>query len=74
MDRLLVRPAEVAEILGLGRTKVCELLASGALPSVRIGKSVRVPLDELRYWIDARVQAGDDLHADDRTNSWKAAR
>jgi excisionase family DNA binding protein len=28
------------------------LLANGTLPSIRIGKSVRVPLDKLRQWIE----------------------
>ena len=56
MDKLLIRPSEVADLLGLGRTKVYEMLASGELPSVRIGKSVRVPLGALRQWVDERAK------------------
>ncbi len=37
MDRLLLRPAEAAEAIGIGRSKVYELLASGDLPSIRSG-------------------------------------
>ncbi len=48
MERLLLRPIEAAEAIGVGRSKVYELLASGELPSIRIGSSVRVPLDSLR--------------------------
>lgn len=55
MDRLLLRPIEAAEAIGIGRSKVYELLASGELPSIRIGSSVRVPVDALRDWI-ARKQ------------------
>ncbi len=51
MEKLLLRPAEAAEVLGLGRSKTYELLASGALPSVRIGRSLRVPVEALRAWI-----------------------
>ena len=51
MDRLLLRPTEAAEAIGIGRSKIYELLASGELPSIRIGGSVRVPLDALRDWI-----------------------
>ena len=52
-DKLLLRPAEAAEALGISRSKVYELLASGTLPSVRIGGgSVRVPVEALRKWID----------------------
>src|SRR5690242_11582917 len=55
MDRLLVRPSEAAEILGLGRSKVYAMLATGELPCVKIGKSVRVPLDALHRWVNART-------------------
>lgn len=40
--RLLFRPEEAAEVLGLGRTKVYELIASGELRSVKIGSARRV--------------------------------
>lgn len=52
MDKLLLRPTEAAETIGIGRSKVYELLASGELPSIRIGGSVRIPLDRLREWIE----------------------
>lgn len=55
MDRLLLRPNEAAEAIGVGRSKVYELLASGELPSIRIGGSVRVPVDVLREWIARRL-------------------
>ena len=55
MDKLLLRPVEAAEAIGIGRSKIYELLASGELPSIRIGSSVRVPVDALRAWIDRRL-------------------
>ena len=51
MEKLLLRPVEAAEAIGISRSKIYELLASGELPSVRIGASVRVPVDALRAWI-----------------------
>lgn len=53
--RIALRPAEAAEAIGIGRSKVYELLASGELPSIRIGGSVRVPVDALRAWIDRQL-------------------
>ncbi len=53
--KLLFRPAEVAEAIGIGRSKVYALLASGELPSIRIGGSVRVPVNALRAWIDRQL-------------------
>lgn len=48
---MLLKPYEVTEILGLGRSKVYEMLACGELPSVRIGKVIRVPKASLETWI-----------------------
>lgn len=55
MDRLLLRPSEAAETIGIGRSKVYELLASGELPSIKIGNSLRVPVDALRAWIERQL-------------------
>ena len=52
MEKLLLKPAEVSEMAGLGKSKTYELIAAGVIPSVRIGKSVRVPAGLLREWID----------------------
>lgn len=51
-DRLLLRPSEVAKLLGVGRSKVYELIATGVIPSLRLGKCVRVQADRLRKWIE----------------------
>ncbi len=50
-DRLLYRPAEAAALLGIGRTKVYDLILSGALPSVQIGSARRVPADALTKFV-----------------------
>jgi len=39
---------EAAEAIEVSRSKVYVLLGSGELPSVRVGGSVRVPLDQLQ--------------------------
>ena len=43
MDKLLLRPAEAAVVLSLGRSKVYELMRLGLLPSVKIGGARRIP-------------------------------
>ena len=57
MEKLLLTATEASEAIGIGRTRIYELLASGELPSVRIGRSVRVPTEALKRWIQER-QAG----------------
>ncbi len=54
MEPLLLRPTEVATLLGLGRSTIFALLAAGDLPVIRIGRSVRVPRAALELWIDER--------------------
>jgi excisionase family DNA binding protein len=43
MNRLLLTPTEAAEALGIGRSKVYDLMRQGLLESVRIGGCRRVP-------------------------------
>jgi len=44
---LFVRPREAAAMIGAGRSKIYELIASGEIPSVRIGGMLRVPVAAL---------------------------
>ena len=55
-DKLLLRPAEAAEQLGVSRTRCYQLLKAGTIPSVKIGSSIRVPTGQLKAWIDDRVK------------------
>ena len=55
---LLVRPLEAAHLIGVGRTKIYELLGSGTLPCIRIGSRIRIPVAALKRWIDAQTVHG----------------
>ena len=48
---LLVRPEDAARALGVGRTKVYELMRSGALRSVRVGDLRRIPVAALDEFV-----------------------
>ena len=51
MDKLLLKPNEVAQILGIGRSLTYELIAQGLIPSVRLGRCIRVPSESLKRWL-----------------------
>lgn len=51
MEKLLLTPEETAEVMGIGRSKVYELLREGALESVRIGGSRRVPTAAVEEYV-----------------------
>jgi excisionase family DNA binding protein len=46
-EPILLTPAEAARALGIGRSKLYELLQTGVLESVRIGACRRIPVDAL---------------------------
>lgn len=47
MDKLLLTPVEAAALLGIGRSKVYELMRTGTLASVRIDNCRRIPVEDL---------------------------
>jgi len=51
MEKLLLKPEEVQEVLCIGRSKVYEMLASGELPSIRVGRCLRISRISLEQWI-----------------------
>jgi excisionase family DNA binding protein len=56
-NKLLFKPVEAAEAMGVSRAKAYELIANGTIPSIRLGGSVRVPVDALREWIQSQTKA-----------------
>jgi excisionase family DNA binding protein len=50
--RLLLRIPEAAKVLGLGRTKIYELIAAGELPVIHVGRAVRVSVTALQKWVE----------------------
>jgi len=48
---------DVQQLLGIGRTKAYELVATGELPAVRIGRCIRVNRNELDEWLQDRRYA-----------------
>ena len=51
VERLLLTPTEAAETLGIGRSKMYELLMAGVVESVLIGTARRVPAEALGDYI-----------------------
>ena len=56
LQRLLLRIPEVAETPGIGRTKIYELIATGVLPTIRVGRAVRISVSTLQKWVEEREQ------------------
>ena len=54
--RVLLTAREAAELLRVSTRTLWGLTASGRVPFVRIGRSVRYPHDELLRWIGEQTQ------------------
>ena len=52
MEPLLYKPPQAQEILNLGRSKIYELITTGELRSVRVGRSLRIPASALREYVE----------------------
>ncbi len=50
-ELLLLRVDQAAKMLQIGRNKVYQLAATGEIPSLHIGRQLRIPAEELRAWI-----------------------
>lgn len=61
MEKLLLTPEEAGAALGVGRSRVYDLMRTRQLPSVRIGKSRRVPAAAVRAFVDQLTEETSDL-------------
>lgn len=67
-ERMLLKPAEAADVLGIGRSKLYELLQAGTLHSVRIGACRRIPIDALSDLVSRLREASALTAASDDEN------
>jgi excisionase family DNA binding protein len=61
-EKLLLSVPEAAEMLGISRSHLYQLIQLGKLPVVRLGASVRIP----RVWLERYIE--------DSVQAWVAAR
>lgn len=52
MERMLLTLPEVATILGISKERCYSIAREGILPTVRIGRQIRVDNEQLYRWID----------------------
>jgi excisionase family DNA binding protein len=51
MEQLMYRPADAAQVLGMGRTAVFALIKSGQLRSIKLGGARFISADALRAFV-----------------------
>lgn len=68
--KLLLRVDEAAKACSLGRSKMYQLIAAGEIPSVKIGRSVRIPLLALREWVTHRTNSATEAESLSARRLW----
>ena len=61
-DKLLLSATEVANLLGLSRPSVYQLMRRADFPLVRLGGRVFVPTEMLKKWLDRQVQNDEEVN------------
>src|SRR4030042_1869532 len=56
-ERLLLKPAEVVGMLGVSRGKVYEMVHTGEIPSIRMGRRIGIPRKAVEKWIAEHCNA-----------------
>jgi len=56
-DVVLLKAVQIASLLGVSRSQAYMMMATGILPVVRIGRSVRVPKSALAEWIKNKTES-----------------
>lgn len=51
MEKLIYTTNEVSELLGIGLSKVYELLSQNVLPHVKVGRKYLIPKRGLEKWL-----------------------
>lgn len=60
MEKILLKPAEAAKVLGVGRSLIYELIAQRKIPSVRLGRCLRIPTESLNTWLKIQEKQRQD--------------
>jgi excisionase family DNA binding protein len=58
MECVLLTPEETGRALHIGRSKVFDLIRSGELVSIKIGRLRRVPVEEVHDFMLRRIKEG----------------
>jgi excisionase family DNA binding protein len=65
MEQLMYRPAEAAQMLGMGRTAIFALIKSGRLRSVKLGGARFISAEALRAFVrDLEQESADHTDAE----------
>ncbi len=57
-ERMAYSPGEVADLLGLGKSKIYDMIRRQELPYVKLGSLTRIPRSALETWLRENLKSG----------------
>jgi excisionase family DNA binding protein len=54
-EKLLLSPEEACRLINVKRATFFNMLAKGAIPSIKIGRLRRIPTDALRSFVERQI-------------------
>ena len=49
-------PAEVRKFLRVSRSRIYEMIEQGEIPSIKLGRLIRIPRDQLLEWYKRNIK------------------
>ncbi len=64
MEKLLLSPREAFALLGVSHTHGYALIKSGRIPSIKLGRSRRIPRQALEEWVEQTLTESSPTESD----------
>jgi len=55
-NKMLLSPEETCEVLGIKRSTLFKMLEEGRIPSIKIGRLRRIPVEGIRSWVQQQIE------------------
>jgi excisionase family DNA binding protein len=56
-EKILLSPRELVEMTGIGRSTVFKMLQDGQIPSFRVGRLRKIPVEGVRAFVEKQLAA-----------------
>jgi excisionase family DNA binding protein len=57
LSPLAVRVKQACELIGIGRSKLYELIAAGEIETIKVGSATLIPINSLARFVESRRNA-----------------
>jgi excisionase family DNA binding protein len=55
-NKILLSPEETCEVLGVKRSTLFKMIETREIPSIKVGRLRRIPVEGIRKWVQKQVE------------------